>query len=71
MHKQKYTNNKVASDKNMAMRDSHFDLPNVGEMPHQYVRYSFLKCAIGRTELAVAPFKNHGSQNGSGCTTTH
>ena len=55
MRKRKYTNarvNESASDKNLGMRDSHFDPPNVGEMPHQPVWHSFPKRAFGNTNVS-------------------
>ena len=42
----------------MTMRDSHFDLPNVGEMPHQPGWNSFPKRAFGKTKVSSRAF--HG-----------
>ena len=55
MWKQKYTNvqvNEFANYKNLGMCESHFDLPNAGETPHQPVRQSFLKRVFGKTEVS-------------------
>ena len=60
MCKQKYTKvrvNEFASDRNMAMNDSHFDLSNVGEMPYQPVRHSFPKCRFGKTKVSSCAFQ--------------
>lgn len=41
----------------MAKRDSHFCLPDVGEMSHQPVCHSFPKCTFGKTKVGSRAFQ--------------